>query len=120
MRRKLPLVLCLIVAVLAVSVLCPAAYAATATGWGKQVRGTGPGNDAKLSSEPLIIPSGTTANITSVTCSGDGFWIEGTVQRNFYNANDAVGLTLGSGQYYVYPNLKPNQSTATVQIVAAW
>ncbi len=38
--------------------------------------------------------------------------------KKYWNTNDpsVVGLTLVPGTYYIYPNLKPNQTKATITI----
>lgn len=119
MRLKVVLAFVLVVLVCATAVM-PVVSAGSVQGTGKQIRGTGPGNDAKLSSNPLVIPAGVTATITGVECSGDGFWIDGDRYIYFNNANEARGVRLAPGRYYVYPNLKNGQNSASVTVTATW
>lgn len=107
-----------IIALLLVTALlvCSAAMAATVTASGKQTRGYG-GSNAKLEAAPVTLPS--TATITNVSFSGNGFWINdgyGNWIVSFYTVNEAKGYQLPAGTYAVYPNLKDGQSSAGVTV----
>lgn len=84
---------------------------------GSQTRGV-PGRNAELKCQPVKI----TKTVTLKSVSGDnaGFWISNGSSNvaTFWKTNDpsAVGTVLKPGTYYVYPNLKQNQNTATVTI----
>nr|WP_321500725.1 hypothetical protein [uncultured Dethiosulfovibrio sp.] len=111
MRRKYIFVTALV----GLLVLASLAMAATVTGWGEQVKG-GAGMNAQLKGEPFTVPKGKTGVISNVKCDGDGFWIEGSLRRTFNPAQSANGFRLSAGTYYVYPNLKHNQSRAKVSL----
>lgn len=82
---------------------------------GHQERGGG-GRDATLRCDGIKLEA--TVTITRVDCSSAGFWItdgQGDVRR-YNNPQDAVGMTLGPGTYWAYPNLLPDKRTATVTL----
>ena len=56
--------------------------------------------------------------ITSTNGNCNGFWIQkGSITiHKFKNLEDAVGTTLTSGTYYVYPKLKKDSKKADVNI----
>jgi len=95
------------------------AYAGSVKGWGEQTRGSA-GMNAQLKGEPFTVPNGVVGTITSVNCSGDGFWIQGAARLGFNPASRANGATLRAGTYYVYPNLKHGQNKASVNITVSW
>jgi hypothetical protein len=96
--------------------LAGAAVAAEVSGSGTQIRGNA-GRNAQLKAAPFSLAK--SAKVVAAEDGGAGFWIEkqggGTV-KTFDKAKDAVGFQLGAGTYYVYPNLKPNQDSATVRL----
>ncbi len=101
---------------LLLTILCFAATATNLSVWGKQTRGSASAS-ARLIGEPFVLPE--TASISSVSCSGNGFWINdqwGNWIVSFYDLNDAIGYKLPSGKYSVFPNLKDNQLEAAVEV----
>lgn len=106
---------CVTVLLLLMSV---SAYAGSAKGWGTQTRGHGPGMNAQLNGQPLVIPGGVTATISGVSCNSGSFWIQGG--GTYAPAKSAVGSRLSGGTYYVYPNLNSGQNNAEVQVTATW
>ena len=92
-------------------------YAQSYTISGSQTKGTA-GRNAKLDCKAVVIKKA--VKVVAISGNNNGFWINNgavTIKR-YYKPNDpaANGLTLKPGTYYVYPNLKPNQTTATVTL----
>ncbi len=86
------------------------------TGSGTQIRGSA-GRNAQLKASPFTLKAD--AAIATVEDGGAGFWIEkqgGGMIKNFDKAKGAVGFRLKAGTYYVYPNLKAGQNSATVTV----
>lgn len=84
--------------------------------YGEQTKGTA-GKNAVLNCDGISLSS--TATITKVTGSNDGFWIAdsyGVLVQNFDSMEEAIGYQLKRGTYYVYPNLKSNQNKASVKV----
>jgi len=88
--------------------------------YGEQTRGTN--KNAELSCKALII----TEQVEIISIEGDnaGFWIENksaTVQSFFKDGDnffpEAKGYILEPGKYWIYPNLKDNQTKATVKVI---
>ena len=79
---------------------------------GTQTRGT-MGSSARLEGQPFYLPAPGT--IISASSTGNGFWIQnaaGQVVAKYWNANQAVGLVLPAGSYYIFPNLAQGQNFA--------
>lgn len=114
MRKKR--IACLVLVLL---LIAAAAFAGSVNGWGQQERGSA-GKNAQLKGEPFTVPNGVAGTISSVSCDGDGFWIEGPMRRNFVPASTAQGVQLKAGTYYVYPNLKHGQQMAKVSVKVSW
>ena len=92
-----------------------ATQAQTFTISGKQVKGS-PGKNAQLTCQAVKITK--KVKITSISGNNAGFWISNgsyTIKK-YWKSNDATakGLVLNPGTYYVYPNLKNGQASATV------
>ena len=105
--------------VLAIVLIATAAFAGSVKGWGQQEKGFA-GKNAQLKGEPFVVPDGVVGTISSVNCDGNGFWVQGAMQRNFVPASTAQGVQLKAGKYYVYPNLQQGQNTASVTIIVSW
>lgn len=92
-------------------------YSQTYTLSGSQTKGVA-GSNAKLECNPVKITKN--VKIISISGSNNGFWIskDGVTVKTFWKPNDpsAKGLLLKPGNYWIYPNLKQNQSKATVTI----
>ncbi len=81
---------------------------------GTQERGMGH-RDAVLRCNGVTLD--TSFTVYRVECSDAGFWLDGPQgMKRFDNPQAAVGLILGKGEWWVYPNLPPKQSTATVTL----
>jgi len=84
---------------------------------GTQTKGS-EGSNAKLLGASVKITHQVV--IKNVEGENAGFWIStnGNVISKYVMSNDpsAIGFVLNPGIYNVYPNLKPNQQTATVTI----
>jgi hypothetical protein len=79
---------------------------------GSQTRGT-MGNSARLEGQPFYLPSPGT--IISASSTGNGFWIQnaaGHVIAKYWEANQAIGVVLAAGSYYIFPNLAQGQNYA--------
>lgn len=79
---------------------------------GTQTRGT-MGNSARLEGQSFFLPSPGT--IISASSTGNGFWIQnaaGHVVAKYWDANQAIGLVLPAGSYYIFPNLAQGQDYA--------
>jgi len=82
---------------------------------GVQIRAGIAGRDAKLVGDPLTLSKKSV--ISKVTNEGDGFWIEGGGNiYKFMSTDNPVGTVLPAGTYKAFPNLKPNQQTASVTV----
>lgn len=108
----------LVIVILLLTAFSSIALAGTSSGSGTQIRGV-PGRNAQLIGNAFTVPR-QGAVITKVNCTGNGFWIEGTIRKGFIPAQNAVGFRLPAGRYYVFPNLKPSQTTADVRITLVW
>ena len=78
-----------------------------------------PGRNAELSSVKVKISK--TMTIVSVTGNNNGFWImkNGKSEKAFWTekqTSDAVGFKLTKGEYQVFPNIKTDESSASVTI----
>ncbi|MFA5419147.1 MAG: hypothetical protein WC341_11880 [Bacteroidales bacterium] len=71
---------------------------------------------AELKCIPVKITK--TMRIDKVTGNNAGFWIqkESETIYKFGDMKEAVGIILGPGTYYVYPNIAPNQHKAKVEV----
>ncbi len=77
----------LLVVVLLLTVFSSVVLAGTGSGSGTQIRGV-PGRNAQLVGNAFTVPA-QGAVITKVNCTGNGFWIEGTIRKGFIPAQNA-------------------------------
>lgn len=81
---------------------------------GEQLKGYG--TNATLSCTGLDLKSN--GAIYKVEGLNEGFWItnaNGVLLKNFTDMDDAIGYKLTKGTYYIYPNLKKDQSYAWIR-----
>lgn len=89
--------------------------AQTVTIKGTQTQGTAAVN-ASLKSNPVTIDQAMYISRAEGDCQG--FWITRGSQtvKNFNTMEESINFVLKSGTYYVYPNLRPGQSSANITI----
>ena len=86
---------------------------------GYQYAGSGPGDDATLECDGMEVHR--TIAVIGIYGDNDGFWITdgtGSVLARYWYPNDesALGLQFSPGTYYIFPNLREGQSSASIKL----
>ena len=83
---------------------------------GEQIRKS---NEAQAVLKCFPVKITRTMQITKVTGSSNGFWIqkESETIHKFLDPKKAIGIKLKPGTYYVYPYFKTNKLRAKVEVV---